>query len=192
MLLRQTLLNSTSSLNHANQHRYKPCVKPAGRSNASRISRQQEAPHRQAACHASVSNEGKDSATDPFQDEDFQLFMELMEEAVQPELPTAEQESVQGIYSRMEAAEATQQQLMASGRLADAIAGGNQLLGDLLQAYSTLQKLYHKGYRHYLERYQQLAVSPAGKEACPATAAAVVFSADRGVCIECVRASCNS
>lgn len=163
MLLTQTLLNSTSSLNHAHKNRIKPCVRPAGRSYASRLCKQ-EAPHRQAACQAagSVPSNG-DNEYDPEQDEDFQLYMDLVGKAVQLELPTAEQESVQRIYKWMEVAEATQQQLMTSGRLADAIAEGNQLISDLLQAYSTVQKLYHKGYRSFLERYQQLAVSPAGK-----------------------------
>jgi len=135
MLLRQTL--SGSSFHHATGHRYKPCVRPAGQRVVSRSCKHQVAP-RPTVCRAAEHD------------------------AVQWELPSSEQESVQGIYSRMEAAEAAQQQLMASGRLADAVAGGNQLISDLLQAYSTVQKLYHKGFRSFLERHQQLAVAPAG------------------------------
>ena len=76
-------------------------------------------------------------------------------------LPTAEQTSVQDIFAAMSAAEAAQQQLLVSGRLAEA-AAGSAVMKDVLTSYSTVQKLYHKGYSAFLDRYQQMAVSPAG------------------------------
>lgn len=78
------------------------------------------------------------------------------------QLPTAQQESVEGVLQAMQQAEAAQQQLMTSGDLADAVAAGNQVLSEILFTHSMLQQLYHKSIRGYLQQYGQLAVSPAG------------------------------
>jgi hypothetical protein len=78
-------------------------------------------------------------------------------------LPTSEKESVATVLQAMQQAEAAQQQLMTTGPLAEAAAGGNALMADILSTHSMLQQLYHQSVRRYLETYQQLAVSPAGE-----------------------------
>jgi len=75
---------------------------------------------------------------------------------------TAAEETVQDVFHAMAAAEAVQAACMATGRLAEEAGKGSKAATELLQAYSTAQQLYHKTYRRFLERYQQLAVTPAG------------------------------
>jgi len=87
---------------------------------------------------------------------------QLMQELVTTTTKTAAEETVQDVFSAMAAAEAAQAACMATGRLAEEAAKGSKAATELLQAYSTAQQLYHKTYRRFLERHQQLAVTPAG------------------------------
>jgi hypothetical protein len=64
----------------------------------------------------------------------------------------------------MQQAEAAQQQLMMTGPLAEAAASGNVLIADIMSTHMMLQQLYHQAVKHFLDTYQQLAVSPAGKQ----------------------------
>jgi hypothetical protein len=77
-------------------------------------------------------------------------------------IPTAEEISIEDICKGMEAAEKAQQQLLITGRFAEAAKQGNTVVSDLFGAYSTLQQLYHKAIRTLLKQYGQLAVVPAG------------------------------
>jgi hypothetical protein len=68
------------------------------------------------------------------------------------------------ITAAQTAAEAAQQELMTSGRLAE-VAAENELLLSILSTYSTVQRLYHKALRPFLDLHPQHASSPAGEGA---------------------------
>lgn len=69
------------------------------------------------------------------------------------------------ITAAQAAAEAAQQELMSSGRLAE-VAAENELLHSILHTYSTVQRLYHKALRPFLDMHPQLASSPPGEGCC--------------------------
>jgi hypothetical protein len=81
-------------------------------------------------------------------------------------LPISEQESVATVLQAMQQAEAAQQQLMTTGPLAEAAAGGNGVIADTLATHKKMQQLYHQSARLHLETYRQLAISPAGEQLC--------------------------
>lgn len=70
---------------------------------------------------------------------------------------------LQNVLNAQAAAEAAQQELLATGPLADAAATGNKLVHNILSTYSTVQRLYHKAVLPVLERHPQYIDSPAGK-----------------------------
>jgi hypothetical protein len=78
-------------------------------------------------------------------------------------LPTTSR-PLQSVLDAQAAAEAAQQQLLATGPLAEAAAAGNELVSNILSTYSTVQQLYHKAVLPFLERHPQYIDSPAGEE----------------------------
>lgn len=76
-------------------------------------------------------------------------------------LPKAQTDTVAQILAGQAQAEAAQQELMSNGQLAEA-AADNPLLMNILQTYSTVQQLYHKALKPYLEQHWQYAGSAAG------------------------------
>lgn len=72
-----------------------------------------------------------------------------------------EADPISQIFAAQAAAEAAQQELMTSGRLAE-VAAENELLSNILNTYTTLQRLYHKALRPFLDLHPQYAGSPAG------------------------------
>jgi hypothetical protein len=83
---------------------------------------------------------------------------------------------LQSVLDAQAAAEAAQRQLLATGPLAEAAAAGNELVSNMLETYSTTQRLYHKAFLPFLERHPQYIDSPAGEawlETCDNNAHAV-------------------
>lgn len=68
---------------------------------------------------------------------------------------------LQQILSAQEQAEAAQKALMSAGELGEA-AAGNELLRSMLETWSTVQRLYHKALKPFLEQHAEYAGSPAG------------------------------
>jgi hypothetical protein len=71
--------------------------------------------------------------------------------------------SLQSVLNAQAAAEATQQELLATGPLAEAAAADNKLLHNILSTYSTVQRLYHKAVLPFLMRHPQYIDSFAGE-----------------------------
>lgn len=71
-------------------------------------------------------------------------------------------EPVSKIFAAQAAAEAAHRELMSSGRLAEA-AADNELLMNILETYSTVQRLYHQALQPFLEAHATYAGSAAGK-----------------------------
>jgi hypothetical protein len=85
-----------------------------------------------------------------------------------PQLPVVFQipkpaRSLQSVLAAQAAAEAAQQELLATGPLAEAAAAGNELVSSILSTYSTVQRLYHKAVLPFLERHPQYIDSFAGE-----------------------------
>lgn len=78
------------------------------------------------------------------------------------QLPKTARRSRQSVLDAQTAAEAAQQELLATGPLAEAAAAGNELVADILSAYSSIQYLYHKAIQALLLRHPHYTDSCAG------------------------------
>lgn len=76
-------------------------------------------------------------------------------------LTAATETAAEAFAAAAAAAEAAQQQLMRDGPIADEMRH-NQLLRRAMEAYSTLQRLYHKALLPLMQQHSQLATSIAG------------------------------
>jgi hypothetical protein len=76
-------------------------------------------------------------------------------------LVKAPQQHTESLFAAQAEAEAAQQKLLTEGHLAK-VAADNELLSSILRTYSTVQRLYHKALRPFLQEHTQYAASTAG------------------------------
>lgn len=87
--------------------------------------------------------------------------------------------SVQDVLKAQAAAEAAQQALLSEPSVAAAIASGNELISSILTTFHTVQQLYHKAVKPFLQRHPQYIDCPAGAH-LPGLPIALVLCAHHG------------